>query len=166
MKFRCVCQHTSRPNAPLNIAFIYVQGRRLFEFSAPASSVEEHFIHSLIQNIMPSHPSFIPCTFRTPLSSRSYNSSNDNFDSFDNNRTKTSMSSVHAGYGSLPDTAFQALKELLAREDPAIVGIVLTGSAARGMATEYSDVDVIVVRDEGENAREVARSSAVGMSNQ
>jgi predicted nucleotidyltransferase len=71
------------------------------------------------------------------------------------------MSSVRAGYGLLPDTALQALTELTAREDPAIVGIILTGSAARGMATEYSDVDVIVVRDEGESDREVTRSSAI-----
>jgi predicted nucleotidyltransferase len=71
------------------------------------------------------------------------------------------MSSVLAGYGSLPDTALQALAELVAREDPAIIGIVLTGSAARGMATEHSDVDVIVVRDEGESIREVMRSSAI-----
>jgi predicted nucleotidyltransferase len=82
-------------------------------------------------------------------------------DLFDNNRIKTSMSSVPAGYGSLPDAALQALEELTAREDPAIVGIVLTGSAARGMATEHSDVDVIVVRDEVESAREVSRSSAI-----
>jgi predicted nucleotidyltransferase len=71
------------------------------------------------------------------------------------------MSSVPSNYGSLPDTALQALAELVDREDPAIIGIVLTGSAARGMATEHSDVDVIVVRDEGESAREVMRSSAI-----
>jgi predicted nucleotidyltransferase len=71
------------------------------------------------------------------------------------------MSSVPAGYGSLPDAALQALTELVAREDPAIIGIILTGSAARGIATELSDVDVIVVRDELESAREVARSSAI-----
>ena len=63
----------------------------------------------------------------------------------------------------LPDTALDALVELLAREDHAIMGIILTGSAARGMATKHSDVDVIVVRDEGESesAREVTRSSAI-----
>jgi predicted nucleotidyltransferase len=71
------------------------------------------------------------------------------------------MSSVPADYGSLPDAALQALTELVAREDPAIIGIILTGSAARGIATELSDVDVIVVRDEPESAREVARSSAI-----
>jgi predicted nucleotidyltransferase len=71
------------------------------------------------------------------------------------------MSSVPADHGSPPDAALQALEELTAREDPAIVGIVLTGSAARGMATEYSDVDVIVVRDEVESAREVSRSPAI-----
>jgi predicted nucleotidyltransferase len=73
------------------------------------------------------------------------------------------MSSVPASYGSLPDAALQALAEVTSREDPAIVGIVLTGSAARGMATEHSDVDVIVVRDESESesVREVTRSSAI-----
>jgi predicted nucleotidyltransferase len=71
------------------------------------------------------------------------------------------MGSGAAGYGSLPDAALKALAELISREDPAIVGIVLTGSAARGMATEHSDVDVIVVRDEAESAREVKRSSAI-----
>lgn len=39
-----------------------------------------------------------------------------------------------------------ALAELTERDDPGILGLVLTGSAARGeMATEHSDVDVIVV---------------------
>lgn len=71
------------------------------------------------------------------------------------------MSSFPASYRSLPDTALAALAELQAREDPAIIGIILTGSAARGMATEHSDVDVIVVRDNGEGGREVARSSAI-----
>src|ERR1700760_4083842 len=71
------------------------------------------------------------------------------------------MSSVTASYGSLPHEAIQALEALQNRDDPAIIGIVLSGSAARGMATEHSDVDVIVVRDESENAREVARSPAI-----
>jgi predicted nucleotidyltransferase len=73
------------------------------------------------------------------------------------------MSSVPASYGSLPDAALQALAEVTSREDLAIVGIVLTGSAARGMATEHSDVDVIVVRDESESesVREATRSSAI-----
>ena len=72
------------------------------------------------------------------------------------------MSHVPTRYGLLPDAAVQALVELVARDDPAVIGIILTGSAARGMATEHSDVDVIVVRDEeGVNAREVARSSAI-----
>jgi predicted nucleotidyltransferase len=65
------------------------------------------------------------------------------------------------GYGSLPDAALQALAELTSREDSAIIGIILAGSAARRMATEHSDVDVIVVRDEAESAREVKRSSAI-----
>jgi hypothetical protein len=71
------------------------------------------------------------------------------------------MASVPAAYGLIPDAALRALGELTAREDPTIVGIVLTGSAARGMATEHSDVDVIVVRDEGGSDRKVTRSSAI-----
>jgi hypothetical protein len=44
-----------------------------------------------------------------------------------------------------------ALDELVGRDDPTIVGLVLSGSAARGMATERSDVDVYVVRDDEED---------------
>jgi predicted nucleotidyltransferase len=75
----------------------------------------------------------------------------------------TAMDTVHPSYGSLPDPALQALTEVVARQDPGIVGIILTGSAARGMATQRSDVDVIVVRDERETdgTREVERSSAI-----
>ena len=70
--------------------------------------------------------------------------------------------SVPTSHGSLPDASTPALAELVARDDPTTVRIILTGSAARGMATEHSDVDVIVVRDEeGGNAREVTRSSAI-----
>ncbi len=53
-----------------------------------------------------------------------------------------------------------ALDELLARDDPSIVGLVLSGSAARGLATERSDVDVYVVRDD-EVERETSRSAAI-----
>lgn len=70
--------------------------------------------------------------------------------------------SAPTSYGSLPAPAIQALSDLMAREDPTIVGIILTGSAARGMATRHSDVDIMVVRDEqGEVARDVTRSSAI-----
>ncbi len=49
----------------------------------------------------------------------------------------------------LSDDARAALDELLGRDDPSVVGLVLSGSAARGdMATERSDVDVYVVRDD------------------
>ncbi len=41
-----------------------------------------------------------------------------------------------------------ALDEILDREDPAVVGIVVSGSVAHGMATEHSDVDVWVVYDD------------------
>ena len=48
---------------------------------------------------------------------------------------------------SLGPEAQAALDEVLAREDPTIIGVVLSGSAARtGMATDHSDVDVFVVR--------------------
>lgn len=62
----------------------------------------------------------------------------------------------------LPTVARAALDEILHRVDPEIVGVVLTGSAARGMATERSDVDVFVVRmDETADGHEVSRSAAV-----
>jgi hypothetical protein len=48
----------------------------------------------------------------------------------------------------LNDDARAALEELVSRDDASIVGLVLSGSAARGMATERSDVDVLVVRDD------------------
>jgi hypothetical protein len=60
----------------------------------------------------------------------------------------------------LSPAARAALEELLTRDDPTIVGLVLSGSAARGMATERSDVDVYVVRDD-DVERATSRSSAV-----
>lgn len=45
----------------------------------------------------------------------------------------------------ISDAARAALDELIGRDDPTILGLVLSGSAARGMATERSDVDVYVV---------------------
>ena len=61
---------------------------------------------------------------------------------------------------SLSQAAQAALDEVLAREDPTIIGVVLSGSAARtGMATEHSDVDVFVVRtDEAAEGRTTSRS--------
>jgi predicted nucleotidyltransferase len=54
-----------------------------------------------------------------------------------------------------------ALDELVARDDPTILGLVLSGSAARGdMATERSDVDVYVVRDD-DVEREASKSPAI-----
>jgi predicted nucleotidyltransferase len=53
-----------------------------------------------------------------------------------------------------------ALDELLARDDPSILGLVLSGSAARGLATELSDVDVYVVRDD-DVERETSHSTAI-----
>ena len=51
---------------------------------------------------------------------------------------------------SLSKEAQAALDAVLARQDPTIIGVVLSGSAARaGMATEHSDVDVFVVRTDG-----------------
>jgi predicted nucleotidyltransferase len=64
--------------------------------------------------------------------------------------------------GTLPAAASMALEEILGRADPDIVGVVLSGSAARGMATDRSDVDVYVVRVDGATASdEVLRSAAV-----
>jgi hypothetical protein len=61
---------------------------------------------------------------------------------------------------SLNRQAQAALDVVLAREDPTIIGVVLSGSAARpGMATEHSDVDVFVVRaDESAQGRTTSRS--------
>ncbi|KAJ3494170.1 hypothetical protein NLG97_g4253 [Lecanicillium saksenae] len=58
------------------------------------------------------------------------------------------MDTIALQNASLPEAALQALAEVAARDDPAIIGIVLSGSAARGMATQNSDVDVMVIRDE------------------
>ncbi len=60
----------------------------------------------------------------------------------------------------LSSAARDALDELLTRDDPSILGLVLSGSAARGMETERSDVDVFVVRAES-TGRETRRSSAI-----
>ena len=60
----------------------------------------------------------------------------------------------------LNDAARAALDELIARDDPTIVGLVLSGSAARGMETEWSDVDVYVVRDD-DVERETLHSAAI-----
>ncbi len=62
----------------------------------------------------------------------------------------------------LSAAASAALDEILDRDDPDLLGVVLSGSAARGMATRWSDVDVYVVRAEGTTAGdEVLRSAAV-----
>ncbi|MGI8522613.1 MAG: nucleotidyltransferase domain-containing protein [Nocardioides sp.] len=60
----------------------------------------------------------------------------------------------------IPVAALAALDELVARDDPSILGLVLSGSAARGMATERSDVDVYVVRADN-GGRETSRSPAI-----
>jgi hypothetical protein len=62
---------------------------------------------------------------------------------------------------SLTREAQAALDEVLARHDPDILGIVLMGSAAReGMATEHSDVDVMVVwTDTARAGRTTSRST-------
>ena len=61
---------------------------------------------------------------------------------------------------SLSPEARAALDEVLAREDPDILGIVLSGSAARGdMATERSDVDVYVVLTDAEADRRESRKT-------
>jgi predicted nucleotidyltransferase len=54
-----------------------------------------------------------------------------------------------------------ALAEILGRDDPAIVGVVLTGSAARGMATGRSDVDVFVVLADEAAPRRARKTRAV-----
>lgn len=65
-------------------------------------------------------------------------------------------------YGALPAAARAALQELVDRDDPAILGLVLSGSAARGMATDHSDVDVyVILTDDAAEGRETSRSSAI-----
>lgn len=60
----------------------------------------------------------------------------------------------------LSPSAREALDRLVARDDPTILGLVLSGSAARGIATELSDVDVYVVRDD-DMERETSHSAAI-----
>lgn len=60
----------------------------------------------------------------------------------------------------LSEGARRALDELLTRDDPSILGLVLSGSAARGMETEHSDVDVFVVRAES-TGHETTRSPSI-----
>src|SRR4051794_15377694 len=57
----------------------------------------------------------------------------------------------------LPATAARALQELLDRDDPEVVGVVLSGSAGRGLATSRSDVDVYVVTDGRPGSRSEVR---------
>lgn len=62
----------------------------------------------------------------------------------------------------VPEASRVALQEILDREDASILGVVLSGSAARGMANEHSDVDVYVVRTEEAGAgRETSRAVAI-----
>jgi len=60
----------------------------------------------------------------------------------------------------LSPSAREALDKLVARDDPTILGLVLSGSAARGIATELSDVDVYLVRDD-DMERETNHSAAI-----
>lgn len=53
----------------------------------------------------------------------------------------------------LPRESQVAIEELLARQDPDVLAIFLSGSAARGMANENSDADVYVVVTEEAAAR-------------
>jgi predicted nucleotidyltransferase len=64
---------------------------------------------------------------------------------------------------TLNAAAQAALDKVLARKDPNILGIVLSGSAARAdMATEHSDVDVFVVlTDEAAEGLVTSRSPAI-----
>ncbi len=69
--------------------------------------------------------------------------------------------SAQSMYPGLSQEAREALDEVLGRDDQSIVGIILTGSAARGLASALSDVDVIVVRDEPECTLDVERGHAI-----
>jgi len=66
------------------------------------------------------------------------------------------------GVDTLPEDSRRSLDELRTRHDPDIIGLILTGSAARGMATEHSDVDVyVVLADDARPGRTTQRSRAV-----
>lgn len=62
---------------------------------------------------------------------------------------------------SLSEASRAALREILGRDDPDVLGVVLSGSAARGMATERSDVDVYVVLADGVEPRPTRKRPAV-----
>ncbi len=63
---------------------------------------------------------------------------------------------------SLNREAQAALDEVLTRDDSAILGIVLSGSAARGMASQHSDVDVyVVLTDDAAEGLATSRSPAI-----
>lgn len=59
----------------------------------------------------------------------------------------------------LPAGTASALGVLLGTDDSDVVGLVLSGSAARGLATAWSDVDVHVVLAEGAEKRQVVRTA-------
>jgi predicted nucleotidyltransferase len=62
----------------------------------------------------------------------------------------------------VPEEARAALAEIVGRDDPGILGVVLSGSAAREMANEHSDVDVyVVLSEEAARGRTTSRSPAV-----
>ena len=55
------------------------------------------------------------------------------------------------------------LDQIVHDDDPAVVGVVLSGSAARGMATERSDLDVVLVLRDGAAPRETVHSREVDL---
>jgi hypothetical protein len=74
------------------------------------------------------------------------------------------MSSASSSYRHLPDAALQALAEVLSHPDSLIVRLVLTRSAARGLATANSDSDVVVVRFSGPRSLPACLSPAIDES--
>lgn len=63
---------------------------------------------------------------------------------------------------TLPAPARAALDELLGRVDPDVLAMFLSGSAARGMANEHSDVDVyVIVTEEAATRRRTTKTTAV-----
>ena len=64
-----------------------------------------------------------------------------------------------AGPVTLPAASRAALGELVRQDDPDVLALVLTGSTARGMANEHSDVDVfVVVTDEAAERRSTRKT--------
>lgn len=62
---------------------------------------------------------------------------------------------------SMTTSPQEALNALAADPGPGVLGIVLSGSAGRGVATEWSDADAYVVHEDGDELPATSRTSAI-----